>query len=391
MEEVKAAQLVRHLTLEQVRQSNGMELIFKTLEGSPLVRQLDKHRVDHHRRRLMQLDRAPGESVESYLTRGSIYKIQLEGLDSGLAMGEKFYVGHLLDHARLTRRDKAMVRTRAGEETEGNVVAALLELAAELEGESGYPIGVSEPNMGGQDGEEHLIQKSSSYRKPTTPKAALVTSQEEMDESLSTIAEEGNESVDEEFFPELVEAEKEAYAMQYKAKQRMAEVKKMRNFHQKKDPEERKRLLAEKIKDTHCHSCGEKGHWSRECPKNRAQQAEMEQVLRKREKQAQAVAVKKDKQALTGNLANYPSMSHRWSEEVALNIVGSARSRMVTFLWKKLLLMMRAKRAIERSSNGGGTSDGWQVSWQGKWGHCTVTWEPYATDSTTRPLWNGCE
>ena len=220
----RAAQLVRHLTLEQVRQPNGMQLIFKTLEASPLVRQLDKHRVDQHRRRLMQLDRAPGESLESYLTRGSIYKIQLEGLDSGLAMGEKFYVGHLLDHARLTRRDKAMIRTRAGEENESNVVAALLELSAELEGESGYPIGASEPNMGGQDGEEHLLQKSSTYRKSATtpPKAALVTVNDELEETSSTLAEEGNESVDEEVFPELVEAEKEAYALPYKAKQRMA-------------------------------------------------------------------------------------------------------------------------------------------------------------------------
>ena len=285
----RAAQLVRHLTLDQVRRPQGMELIFRTLEASPLVKQLDKHRVDQHRRRLMQLDRTPGESLESYLTRGSIYRTQLEGLDSGLAMGEKFYIGHLLDHARLTRRDKAMVRTRAGEETEGNVVAALLELAAELEGENGFPIGVSEPNMGGQDGEEHLIQKSTTYRKPSAPKAALAAVSEEVDETFSTIADEGTESVDAESFPELMEAEKEAYAMQYKAKQRMAEVKKMRNFYQKKDPEERKRLIAEKMKETHCHSCGEKGHWSRECPKNRAQQVLMASSRRKLEENLKGI------------------------------------------------------------------------------------------------------
>ena len=274
----RAAQLVRHLDLKDVQKSSGMELIFKTLEASPLVKQMDKHKVDQHRRILMALDRVPGESLESYITRAYIYRVQLQALDESLAMGERFYVGHLLDHARLSRKDKAMVRTRSACETEQEVTSAMLDLASELEGEHGYPIGLSEPNMAGHQGEEFLVQKSSTYRRPTAPRAALLAMgdhAEELDETMSTEAGDGSESVDEEAIPELIEAEKEAYALQFRAKQRMAEVKKMRHFYQKRDPEERKRELAEKMKETHCHTCGEKGHWSRECPKKRAQQVLM--------------------------------------------------------------------------------------------------------------------
>jgi hypothetical protein len=72
----RAAQLVRHLENSDVNGGGGMELIFKTLERSPLVKQLDKHRVDHHRRRLMSLCRVSGESLESYVTSRSFYRTQ---------------------------------------------------------------------------------------------------------------------------------------------------------------------------------------------------------------------------------------------------------------------------------------------------------------------------
>lgn len=273
----RAAQLVKHLTMDDVKGPRGMETIFQTLERTPLVKQLDRHRVDQCRKKLMMLSRFAGESLESYITRGSIYRNQLLGLDSSLAMGEKFYVGHLLDHARLTRRDRALVKTRAGEETEDNVVTALTELAAELEGESGYPIGISEPNMANQNGEEFLVQRSTTYRRGGNGggRAALVNTLEsvademEEDRTASLAGDAGDESYDEDVPLEVIDAEKEAYAMQYKAKQRMAEARKMRQYY-RKDPEERKKALAEKMKNTHCHNCGELGHWSRECPKSKA-------------------------------------------------------------------------------------------------------------------------
>ena len=51
----RAGQLVHHLTNEDVNKPNGLELVVSTWEKSPLIRQLDKHRVDLHRKRLMSL------------------------------------------------------------------------------------------------------------------------------------------------------------------------------------------------------------------------------------------------------------------------------------------------------------------------------------------------
>ena len=276
----RAAQLVKHLTVQDVSGSDGMEKIFKVLEKSPLVKQMDKHRIDQHRRKLMTLSRYPGESLESYITRGNLYRVQLMGLDVSLAMGDKFYVGHLLDHAKLTRRDKAMVRTRAGEENEDSVTAAMLELGNELEGEPGFPIGASEPNVAGGNGEEHLLQRygnainNGRFRKDT--KQALmadVSSETEVEDLESRLGEVCAESVDEDVPADLAEAEREAFALHYKAKHRMAEVKKLRNYYKRdaRDPEERRKQIAEKMKDTNCHNCGERGHWARECPRPKPQ------------------------------------------------------------------------------------------------------------------------
>ena len=274
----RASQLVKHLNNEDVNCPGGMARIFQVLEKSPLVRQLDKHRIDQHRKKLMNLTRYPHESLESYVTRGSIYRSQLVSLDNSLEMGEKFYVGHLLDHARLSRKDRVFIRTRAGVESDENVTNAMIELSAELEGESGCPIGQSEPNLAGVNGDEHLVQRESSfnhrknnYRGALAAENLDAVSEGGMEDTLSLCGEPGEESFDEDAPPELVEAEKEAFALQFRAKQRMAEVKKMRNFYKKQDPEQRRRQLAEKMKNTHCHNCGELGHWSRECPKSKAQ------------------------------------------------------------------------------------------------------------------------
>ena len=48
----RAGQLVHHLSNADVNQKNGLQIIFQTLEKSPIIRQLDRHKVDQHRKKL---------------------------------------------------------------------------------------------------------------------------------------------------------------------------------------------------------------------------------------------------------------------------------------------------------------------------------------------------
>ena len=83
----RAGQLAHHLTSTDVNKANGMQVIMQELEKSPTIPQLDRHKVDQHRKRLLQLKRYPNESMESHVTRGNIYKTQLQALDSAMAWG----------------------------------------------------------------------------------------------------------------------------------------------------------------------------------------------------------------------------------------------------------------------------------------------------------------
>ena len=81
---------MKHLSNADVSGCGGKEVIFKAVEKAPIIRQLDRHRVDEHRRRLMQLSRAPGESMESYVTRAGIYRNHLTALTRRLRWATPF-------------------------------------------------------------------------------------------------------------------------------------------------------------------------------------------------------------------------------------------------------------------------------------------------------------
>eukprot|EP00435_Cladocopium_sp_Y103_P042821 s1245_g11.t3 len=265
----RAGQLVHHLSNEDVNKPGGMDVVMQTLEKSPLIRQLDKHKIDLHRKRLMSLKRLPQESIESYVTRGQLYRTQLIALDDAMQMGECFFTGHLLDGARLTRKDKVMIKTKAGSDLEVDVTNAMVELAPELEGEPGFPIGSSEPNVAARQGEEFLVQRP----EPSTGRFVkkevnavefdqpFMEDNVEMDDDASITF----DAFDEMDPPELVQAAHEAFALQHKAKQRIMEVRKLRQYYRRPDQDERRRSIQEKMKTSPCHRCGEFGHWSREC------------------------------------------------------------------------------------------------------------------------------
>ena len=145
-------------------------------------------------------------------------------------MGERFFVGHLIDHARLTRRDKAMIKTHAGDEDEVSITGAMMELSSELEGEQGYPIGQAEAQLSGAQGEEHLVQRGvMGLRFNRRDKAALVAEMNEVETetnvSLEGIPEDpaGDASVDEcdpQLPSDVLHAEHEALALQFRESRR---------------------------------------------------------------------------------------------------------------------------------------------------------------------------
>ena len=154
----RAAKIVNHLSVSDVACENGVTIIRSEMEKSPIIKLLEHKEVDRKRQKCMRLTRYAGESLESFINRASIYRHENDQCQN-YKVGSKFYLGHLLDAAKLTKKDEALVKTAAGGlHEEGRVVSALLELSEQLEGQPGWPIGRGEPNL--HDEDEYLVQKN---------------------------------------------------------------------------------------------------------------------------------------------------------------------------------------------------------------------------------------
>ena len=153
-----------------------------------------------------------------------------------------------------------------------------MELACELEGEPGYPVGMSEPNIA-WNGEEWLLQRGEHRNRfqgqgsgrnvigaPGSRAARQSFAADWEEASENPVFEEGEDLDEGDMPPELLMRENEAFGMQHKAKQKIAEVKKLRQYYRKPDNDAKRKALAEQMKVNPCHNCGELGHWSRECP-----------------------------------------------------------------------------------------------------------------------------
>ena len=105
----RAGKIVQHLTVEEVSGADGIQRIKQEMERSPIIKLLDQKKVDQRRQKFMKPTRLHGKSIESFLNRAEIYRRENQS-SPAYQVGSKFYIGHLLDAARLTKRDLALVK-----------------------------------------------------------------------------------------------------------------------------------------------------------------------------------------------------------------------------------------------------------------------------------------
>ena len=106
----RAAKIVNHLSVNEVSGEDGISIIKNEMEKSPIIRLLEHKEVDKRRQKFMKLARHAGESLESFINRASIYRHENDRCQN-YKVGSKFYLGYLIDAARLTRKDVALVKT----------------------------------------------------------------------------------------------------------------------------------------------------------------------------------------------------------------------------------------------------------------------------------------
>ncbi|CAL1141583.1 unnamed protein product [Cladocopium goreaui] len=335
----RAAKIVQHLTVSDVSGSDGIQKIKEVMERSPIIKLLDQKKIDQRRQKFMRLARLSGESIESFLNRAEIYRRENQ-TSPAYQVGSKFYIGHLLDAAKLTKRDLALIKAASGGslEEEDAVTTSLMDLSEQLEGQAGCPIGKGEPTLDQED--KYLVQKATSSSMASPLQSATQSSSGgpggrrgnrrrffgrrrfrdallailEDEEAMEEPAEEdnfmaeimGEESMDDDedditsfggstatptleasntstttsttsssasSLPDFSMAE--IYAQEYKARNRVKEIKKMRQYFQReaggqpqggRDREQVKQWVREQQKTEPCFICRQLGHWSQECP-----------------------------------------------------------------------------------------------------------------------------
>eukprot|EP00435_Cladocopium_sp_Y103_P046235 s919_g13.t1 len=328
----RAGKIVQHLSVEEVSSAKGIDVIRATMERSPIIKLLDQKKVDQRRQKFMRLSRLPQESLESFINRAEIYRRENQS-SPAYQVGSQFYVGHLLDAAKLTKRDQALIKAACGGtlEDEDLVTNAIIDLADQLEGLPGCPIGRGEPTLDQED--RYLVQKAgvATTLSPSTSTSTAPSSvgtrrrkkffgrrrfrdalmailedddgmEEDVDEEQQNPEQLGEESMDEDeedmtsFGHAALEtapssnasstasssassselALAEIYAQEYKARNRVREIKKMRQYFQKeangggsgnsRDREQVRKWVKEQQKTEPCFICRQLGHWSQECP-----------------------------------------------------------------------------------------------------------------------------
>ena len=277
----RASVIVRHLKIEEVSQSGGLDLVFQALESSPMVMELDGQPGEKAQREFLRCRRQAGESMESFLMRVQAQRAVMEEEDPTFAVGDRFLVGYILDHAELTLKDRVMVLAAAQNQMSSlSVFPALRRMGPFLQGT--VPIGKGvidapllpelQPDQAPHSKTSAAAEGGKEGRRPWQPYKVNVVeevsgysgAEEEWDELTSSQA----------AVPEELEAATHAAMAAFSASQaKLRAIKQVRGYFQKTEPTvqpDRRERLKKLMQENPCRNCGQYGHWSKdpECPRN---------------------------------------------------------------------------------------------------------------------------
>ena len=266
---------------EEVSQSGGLDLVFQALESSPMVMELDGQRGEKAQREFLRCRRQAGESMESFLMRVQAQRAVMEEEDPTFAVGDRFLVGYILDHAELTLKDRVMVLAAAQNQmSSSSVFPALRRMGPFLQGT--VPIGKDvidapllpelQPDQAPHSKTSAAAEGGKEGRRPWQPYKVNVVeevsgysgAEEEWDELTSSQA----------AVPEELEAATHAAMAAFSASQaKLRAIKQARGYFQKTEPTvqpDRRERLKKLMQENPCRNCGQYGHWSKdpECPRN---------------------------------------------------------------------------------------------------------------------------
>ena len=279
----RALVIVRHLRIEDVSQVGGLELVFKALESSPMVKELDGQRGEKAQREFLRCRRQAGESMESFIMRVQAQRAVMEEEDSTFAVGDRFLVGYIMDNAELTLKDRVMVLAAAQNQMSSEAIfPALRRMGPFLQGT--VPIGKGvldapllpelQPDLSQGSSKTHAADGGGGkeHRRPWQPFKAHVV--EEASGYSGPDDDEFEELSAGWHIPEELESATHAAMAAFSASQaKLRALKQARGYFQKTEPAvqpDRRDRLKKLMQENPCRGCGGYGHWSKdpECPKN---------------------------------------------------------------------------------------------------------------------------
>ena len=295
----EARDVLDQLTIDEMVAPGGLGLIWQLLDEA--YHETSEEYFERVENEFSQYRRVPQQSIASYLSQIKRLRADYHREDPGTVFSDRAWAQRLLVRASLTKRErldvffsaggvyepKAIERalrhrcqrvheeerrvpvmfkrntrsfsSRASTTTSGTTSTATSARTKFSRGNGAHVAGMEvveeEAEQGELDDQEDLEQDPEAYEA-----YAAMAEREEADEE----EEDGDTGEDEGISPEEL---REAWAAGWRAKDRVAEKRKGRNFRQ--DPRSSNKKDDPRKKSTTCSSCGNLGHWKGdpECPK----------------------------------------------------------------------------------------------------------------------------